>query len=118
MNDNEALFDLDDDLREADRTLSRGRQHPNDRETRREVAVTAGGLASIEIPTGFGPEIDRLLWPVIIQAKILAMKIVQANRHVPAVEDDVVAVTRGIVKLRTLLVPLGAEISARLRTRR
>lgn len=109
------LRHLDEDFQSHDAHLARARAHPNDRDLRRELEHTARSIAGYNLPSKYGPEIDRVLSPVVAQAKILSALAVRANRNVPAREADVVEVAAAIVKLRRLLVPLSAEISAHLR---
>lgn len=111
----EELRYLDEDFQAHDADLERARAHPNDRELRQELERTARTIAGYTLPTGYGPELDRALRPVVAQAKILNALAVRTNRNVPARESDVVEVAAAIVNLRRLLVPLSAEISAQLR---
>lgn len=111
----EELYYLNEEFQEHDTILARARAHPNDREARLELERTARAIAGYTLPSNHGPDIDRVLWPIVAQAKVLNALAVRANRNVPAQECDVVEVAAAVVKLRRLLVPLSAEISAQLR---
>lgn len=115
VDDKVELRYLDEDFQAHDADLARARAHPNDRELRREIESTSRAIAGYTLPSEYGPEIDGALRPVVAQAKILNALAIRANRTVPAREADVVEVAAAIVKLRRLLVPLSAEISAQLR---
>lgn len=104
------IDDLEEELRDLERTLRETRRRADDREAQYQALSTAASLAEMKLPSGLGEAIDRALIRPKAAATLLVRSLQRAQKNVPTLPQDLDHLIAAIDRLLSFLPPVHKEL--------